>query len=205
MKTLCQTSRGQSLAALSANAIKTAVVFAIGMLAGVPAYAVEPAESSVRPANQAVIPEFAVYPPEILLDSARDNQSFIAVMTRDDGVTLDVSDRVEWSIEGAAVAKIDAQALLPLADGEAQLVANYNGATRKIPVKVTNSQTRFPISFEKDVMPVLTRTGCNTGSCHGAARGKDGFRVSLFGFDPNGDAKSASAASTSRCPKKACS
>lgn len=187
MKTLCQTSRGQSLAALSANAIKTAVAVAVGVLAGTSAYAVEPAESSVRPANQAVIPEFAVYPPEILLDSARDNQSFIAVMTRDDGVTLDVSDRVEWSIEGAAVAKIDAQALLPLADGEAQLVANYNGATRKIPVKVTNSQTRFPISFEKDVMPVLTRTGCNTGSCHGAARGKDGFRVSLFGFDPNGD------------------
>jgi hypothetical protein len=36
-------------------------------------------------------------------------------------------------------------------------------------------------------MPVLTRTGCNTGSCHGAARGKDGFRLSLFGFDPVGD------------------
>jgi hypothetical protein len=31
------------------------------------------------------------------------------------------------------------------------------------------------------------RTGCNTGGCHGAARGKDGFRLSLFGFDPDGD------------------
>ena len=31
------------------------------------------------------------------------------------------------------------------------------------------------------------RGGCNTGSCHGAARGKDGFRLSLFGFDPQGD------------------
>ena len=36
-------------------------------------------------------------------------------------------------------------------------------------------------------MPVFARTGCNTGSCHGAARGKDGFRLSLFGFDPRGD------------------
>ncbi len=36
-------------------------------------------------------------------------------------------------------------------------------------------------------MPVLTRSGCNTGSCHGAARGKDGFRLSLFGYDPVGD------------------
>ena len=36
-------------------------------------------------------------------------------------------------------------------------------------------------------MPVFMRAGCNTGSCHGAARGKDGFRLSLFGFDPEGD------------------
>ena len=44
-----------------------------------------------------------------------------------------------------------------------------------------------PISFQLDVMPVFMRGGCNTGSCHGAARGKDGFRLSLFGFDPQGD------------------
>ena len=36
-------------------------------------------------------------------------------------------------------------------------------------------------------MPVFARAGCNMGSCHGAARGKDGFRLSLFGFDPAGD------------------
>ena len=44
-----------------------------------------------------------------------------------------------------------------------------------------------PLSFRLDVMPVFMRAGCNTGSCHGAARGKDGFRISLFGFDPEGD------------------
>ena len=148
---------------------------------------VEPAESSTPPSNAPLTPEFTVYPSEILLDSARDQQSYIAVMMRDDGVTLDISERVEWSLAGAAVATINGQALLPVADGTAELVANYNGATRKIPVKVANATTRFPISFDNDVMPVLTRTGCNTGSCHGAARGKDGFRVSLFGFDPTGD------------------
>ena len=36
-------------------------------------------------------------------------------------------------------------------------------------------------------MPVFMRAGCNMGSCHGAARGKDGFRLSLFGFDPEAD------------------
>ena len=44
-----------------------------------------------------------------------------------------------------------------------------------------------PMSFKHDVMPVLTKAGCNTGACHGAARGRDGFHLSLFGYDPDGD------------------
>src|SRR5947209_1790973 len=44
-----------------------------------------------------------------------------------------------------------------------------------------------PISFRLDVMPVLFRAGCNSGGCHGAASGKDGFHLSLFGYDPSGD------------------
>ena len=42
-------------------------------------------------------------------------------------------------------------------------------------------------SFKLDVMPVLMRHGCNAGDCHGAASGKDGFMLSLFGYDPEGD------------------
>jgi hypothetical protein len=42
-------------------------------------------------------------------------------------------------------------------------------------------------SFRRDVMPVLFRAGCNAGTCHGSARGKDGFMLSLFGYDPKGD------------------
>jgi len=43
------------------------------------------------------------------------------------------------------------------------------------------------ISFRLDVMPVFMAAGCNTGSCHGSSRGQDGFRLSLFGYDPAGD------------------
>ncbi len=42
-------------------------------------------------------------------------------------------------------------------------------------------------SFRRDVMPVLFRAGCNAGTCHGSARGKDGFMLSLFGYDAKGD------------------
>jgi len=147
----------------------------------------EPAESSSRASDPPVVPEFEVYPPSIRLDSARDSQSFIAVMTRDDGVTLDISQRVVWSLSDPSVATVNEFSLKPVGDGATELIAHYNGGERKVTVTVTNASTRFPVSFDKDVMPVLTRTGCNTGSCHGAARGKDGFRASLFGFDPDGD------------------
>ncbi len=46
-----------------------------------------------------------------------------------------------------------------------------------------------PPGFREDVMPVLFRAGCNGGACHGSARGKDGFMLSLFGYDPKGDYK----------------
>lgn len=42
-------------------------------------------------------------------------------------------------------------------------------------------------SFELDVMPILSKAGCNGGGCHGALAGKAGFRLSLFGYDPHAD------------------
>jgi len=44
-----------------------------------------------------------------------------------------------------------------------------------------------PISFELDVQPLLTATGCNAGACHGKQRGQNGFQLSLLGFDPDFD------------------
>jgi hypothetical protein len=41
-----------------------------------------------------------------------------------------------------------------------------------------------PVSFARDVVPVLTRAGCNSGACHGTPSGKNGFRLSLRGYDP---------------------
>src|SRR6476620_4477017 len=43
------------------------------------------------------------------------------------------------------------------------------------------------LSFELDVMPILTARGCNQGACHGKSRGQNGFQLSLLGFDPDFD------------------
>src|SRR5262249_30226496 len=86
-----------------------------------------------------------------------------------------------------ALVKIEKAVIKPLADGAAEFRAAFGGKTAIVPVKVKDAKLDRPISFKLDVMPVFMKAGCNVGSCHGAARGKDGFRLSLFGFDPDGD------------------
>lgn len=44
-----------------------------------------------------------------------------------------------------------------------------------------------PVSFANDVVPLLSKLGCNSGNCHGKAIGQNGFKLSLFGFDPEFD------------------
>src|SRR3954451_20897783 len=46
---------------------------------------------------------------------------------------------------------------------------------------------RASVSFELDVMPILTARGCNQGACHGKSRGQNGFQLSLLGFDADFD------------------
>ncbi len=129
----------------------------------------------------------AVYPNEIKLKGSADFQSFIAIAQRADGVTQDVTEKVQWSLADANLAELREFKLHPKADGTTDLKATWNGLEAGASVEVAGATAQKPVSFHLDVMPVMTRVGCNTGSCHGAARGKDGFRLSLFGFDPVGD------------------
>ncbi len=131
--------------------------------------------------------KLAAYPPEVQLTTSRDRQTYIVVATRPDGVTEDVTAAAKATLVDPALARIDGHTLYPVADGATTLTVEYQGQTVSLPVTVKDATTERPISFQLDVMPVFMRSGCNTGSCHGAARGKDGFNLSLFGYDPNGD------------------
>lgn len=42
-------------------------------------------------------------------------------------------------------------------------------------------------NFENDIEPILSKFGCNTSGCHGKAEGQNGFKLSVFGFDPEAD------------------
>ena len=70
------------------------------------------------------------------------------------------------------------------------LLAIALGAAPWVPVRAADNLTPAAparLTFERDVMPVLTAAGCNAGACHGKQRGQNGFQLSLLGFDADFD------------------
>lgn len=55
---------------------------------------------------------------------------------------------------------------------------------------LSTANTDRPLDFRTDIVPILTKAGCNTGACHGAAIGRGGFELSLYGGDPDKDYRS---------------
>ena len=128
-----------------------------------------------------------IYPPEIELRTSAARQQVVVVATRPDGVTEDVTSKAKIAVADVKIAHVDAGVVRPAANGQTTLRAEYDGQSAATSLLVANVAVTPPLSFRHDVMPVFMRAGCNTGACHGSARGKDGFRLSLFGFDPEGD------------------
>ncbi|MDX2038354.1 MAG: DUF1549 and DUF1553 domain-containing protein [Isosphaeraceae bacterium] len=157
---------------------------AVALLAAwtiVPANAADVVDPTPRKATRLL-----VVPESVELSTVRDRQGFVAQAEYSDGSTLDVTARVRTVIQGAS-ATVSEGILAPAAEGGSTLEVEFEGlkATARVEVR---DPARIPVmSFRNDVMPIFTKAGCNTGKCHGSASGKDGFRLSLFGYDPAGD------------------
>ena len=138
-------------------------------------------------AQEPQVASLNVFPPNVNLLTAQDRQLLVIQAVYADGLTRDVTSEATFTFANPALIRRDAHTLWPAADGATELKIDFGGQSVTVPVKVEKAVEIRPISFKLDVMPIFMKAGCNSGSCHGAARGKDGFRLSLFGFDANGD------------------
>ena len=128
-----------------------------------------------------------VYPSTVTLETAADFHRLVVIAKYKSGTSRDVTAWAKLALENPALAALNGSTLKPLADGQTKLRIDFRGQSSEIAVIVKDATVPRPISFQLDIMPVLTSAGCNTGSCHGSARGQDGFMLSLFGYDPEGD------------------
>ncbi len=132
-------------------------------------------------------PALKVFPAAVELKGQDDRQALVVQVIDDSGATKDVTATAKLSVADPTVATLTGQTVAAKADGRTKLVVEAGGLKAEVPVTVAGAGTARPVSFRLDVMPVFMKHGCNNGSCHGAARGKDGFMLSLFGYDPAGD------------------
>jgi len=140
------------------------------------------------PASAApALTDLTVSPSEVRLATKNSRQSLVVQATYADGVTRDVTDKARLALADKSLARLEGATLHPVADGKTELTVKFEGRSLKVPVVIEQAKTGRATSFKLDVIPVLTKAGCNSGGCHGASRGKDGFRLSLFGYDPDGD------------------
>jgi len=128
-----------------------------------------------------------VSPNAIDIKHHRHPHAIQVLATSPEGFSVDLRDTAKFTVADPKVAVIEAGWVKPVTTGQTTITVVANGQTFTIPVKVTLPATEPVISFRHEVMPVLSRAGCNAGACHGYSLGKNGFKLSLRGADPEPD------------------
>ncbi len=131
-------------------------------------------------------PPSTVFPAHIVLHGTRQQQQIVILP---DGKSERSSvAKATYESENARIAVVDAMGVVHgVAQGKSNIRVTIKERSVRVPVEITDLNREPPVSFSREVVPILTKYGCNSGACHGAQLGRGGFRLSLFGFDPQFD------------------
>ncbi len=129
-----------------------------------------------------------VQPATIDLAGPRAFQQIVVTGKYADGSVRDLTFFADLTLETPGIVRFDGERLMsPLKDGQTQLIVKAGSQTAKIKVAVRDFDKPTPVSFRHDVIAALNVGGCNQGACHGTPSGKNGFKLSLRGYDPTAD------------------
>jgi hypothetical protein len=132
--------------------------------------------------------ELRVYPPEITISGPNRSQQLLVVLEESGRVMVDLTASVQYKSSDEKVAKVDSHGrIFATGNGETRITATALRQSVEVKVDVTGSDKKADWTFRNQIIPTLTRLGCNSGACHGALAGKGGMKLSLRGFDPDAD------------------
>ncbi len=130
-------------------------------------------------------------PEQFTLSGTAASQALVLEMVAGANATGQIVEGVAYASSDPAIVKIDEGRAVPLANGKATITATVTttAGDRKATAEVTVVEMDKPFqwSFRNHVESVISKSGCNSGACHGALAGKKGFKLSLGAFDPLAD------------------
>jgi hypothetical protein len=123
-------------------------------------------------------------PTALTLDNKFSYSQLLVTAKLATGEAVDVTRLVSIIAPEQLVSVSSTGVVRPKADGTGELKLALAGQTLAVPVTVSGQTSDYHVSFVRDVMPTMSKLGCNAGTCHGSLNGKNGFKLSLRGYDP---------------------
>ena len=145
------------------------------------------AAAKATPASEIKVSQIRLFPAEVVFSDPREYRKVVVLGKTEEAGEIDLSrdatfapadDCIKWDEKGF---------LYPVRDCQTKIEVSARGLKATLPVTVRGLDQPHPISFVRDVEPILNKVGCTAGTCHGAAKGKNGFKLSLRGYDPEFD------------------
>ncbi|MEM7784626.1 MAG: hypothetical protein AAF623_14850, partial [Planctomycetota bacterium] len=130
-----------------------------------------------------------VIPASIVLDRVTDYAQLVVTAVLKDGDRVDITGIADYTLHGDSV-HLNGSLIEAAKAGKSALDIRFDNQHVKVNVAVQSTVDEFAPDFIQDVNPVLTKLGCNAGTCHGGQAGKNGFKLSLRGYDPIYDIRS---------------
>ncbi|MFZ9854104.1 MAG: DUF1549 domain-containing protein [Limisphaerales bacterium] len=144
-------------------------------------------------ADDVVGPRLWVQPTRLELRGTGDSHGLLVSVPADSGPSpnqrlLDVTRDARFSSTDERVLTVAPDGTVQaVGDGKAEVLVQFGGQTHPVAVVVQDAAHRSVPSFRQEIEPLLTRSGCNMGACHGKLAGQNGFKLSLRGYAPELD------------------
>ena len=124
-----------------------------------------------------------VFPERLDLSDIRDSRRLLVTGVAEDGSKTDLTGKAAFATAGTQ-ATVDREGFIaPAQSGQTEVVVTAAGLEARIPVNVGSADPKA-VSFIREVVPAISKVGCNAGTCHGSQKGRGGLKLSLRGYDP---------------------
>src|ERR1019366_3200650 len=168
----------------SALVARSIAVF-LGVMALTPSVGANPPQIADAPLPMLL--SLSVEPGQIRLHGSNRRQQLLVTGKTSAGTLIDVTHLCDLVSSDPAIIAVIGSRVQGVRDGKAEIRVRLGPLTASASASVSDFARYPPVHFANDVMPVFSKFGCNSGGCHGKAAGQNGFKLSVFGFDPEAD------------------